>query len=76
MWRLQQKVKVHCTNTDVTASGVVVKIRPDGIDVALDQSGGDVVVRCKKSHRPFVYVGNVGGMEFVVRTDSPQLGRG
>lgn len=74
MLRLQQKVKVHCTDTDVTASGVVVKIRPDGIDVALDQ--GDVVVRCKKSHRPFVYVGNMGGMEFVVRTDTPQLGRG
>ena len=73
MLRLQQKVKVHCTDTDVTATGVVVKIRPDGIDVALE---GDVVLRCKKHHRPFVYVGNLSGMEFVVRTDAPQMGRG
>ena len=73
MLQLQQKVKVHCTDTDVTASGVVVKIRPDGIDVALE---GDVVLRCKKSPRPFVYIGNMSGLEFVVRTDTPQLGRG
>ena len=63
MLTLDQKVTVECTDTGVSASGKVVRIRPDGFDVAL----GDLIIRLYR-HKPQIYVGNQSGMEFVVRT--------
>jgi hypothetical protein len=54
---------VECTDTDVSAQGKIVRIRPDGFDVAL----GDLLIRLYR-HKPKIYVGNQSGMEFVVRT--------
>jgi hypothetical protein len=63
MLSIDQKVKVHCTDTDVSASGVIVHIRRDGFDVSL----GEFIIHLKK-HKPGIYVGQQSGMEFVVRT--------
>lgn len=63
MLTLDQKVTVECTDTGVTASGKIIRIRPDGFDVAL----GDLIIRLYR-HKPQIYVGNQSGMEFVVRT--------
>jgi len=60
---LDQKVKIHCTDTEVEADGKIVRIRPDGFDAAL----GEFIIRFNK-HRPGIYVGQQSGMEFVVRT--------
>ena len=64
MITLDQNVTVRCTDTDMDAEGVIVRIRPDGFDVSL----GGLVISLKK-HRPGIYVGHQSGMEFVVRTD-------
>lgn len=64
MLTLDQKVKVHCTDTDMDAEGVIVRIRPDGFDVSL----GTLIIGFRK-HRPGIYVGQQSGMEFVVRTN-------
>ena len=64
MIALDQKVVVHCTDTDVEASATIVRIRPDGFDVSL----GTLMISLRK-HRPGIYVGQQSGMEFVVRTD-------
>lgn len=63
MIALDQKVTLHCTDTGVDAQGVIVRIRPDGFDVAL----GELMIRLHK-HKPGIYVGQQSGMEFVVRT--------
>ena len=63
MLTLQQSVKVHCTDTDVTVDGTIIRIRPDGFDVDL----GELTIRLNK-HKPGIYVGQQSGMEFVVRT--------
>ena len=64
MITLDQKVTVHCTDTDINATGTIVRIRPDGFDVSL----GNLIIGFRK-HRPNIYVGNQSGMEFVVRTN-------
>ena len=64
MITLDQKVTVHCTDTDIDAIGTIVRIRPDGFDVSL----GNLIIGFRK-HRPNIYVGNQSGMEFVVRTN-------
>ena len=63
MLTLQQRVTVHCTDTDVEATGTIMRIRPDGFDVDL----GELTIRLKR-HKPGIYVGQQSGMEFVVRT--------
>lgn len=63
MLSLDQKVTVHCTDTDVEAKGVIIRIRPDGFDVSLES----LTIRLYK-HKPGIYVGQHSGMEFVVRT--------
>lgn len=63
MLTLDQKVTVHCTDTDANAEGVIVRIRPEGFDVSL----GELIIHLKK-HKPGIYVGHQSGMEFVVRT--------
>ncbi len=47
MLTLDQKVTVECTDTGVTASGKIIRIRPDGFDVAL----GDLIIRLYR-HKP------------------------
>ena len=37
MLTLDQKVSIHCTDTDATAEGVIIRIRPDGFDAALKE---------------------------------------
>ena len=64
MITIDQKVKIHCTDTDVDAEGTIVRIRPDGFDGSL----GLLIISLRK-HRPGIYVGQQSGMEFVVRTD-------
>ncbi|MCE2517613.1 MAG: hypothetical protein J4F41_07245 [Alphaproteobacteria bacterium] len=63
MLSLDQKVTVHCTDTDADAQGVIVRIRPDGFDVSL----GELIIHLRK-YKPGIYVGQQSGMEFVVRT--------
>lgn len=62
MIALDQQVRVHCTDTDKEMTGTVVRIRPDGVDVAVET----LVLHLKK-HRPGIFVGQHSGMEFVVR---------
>jgi hypothetical protein len=64
MIALDQKVRVRCTDTDVEADGVIIRIRPDGFDVSL----GELIIHLRK-HKPGIYVGQQSGMEFVVRTN-------
>lgn len=64
MLTIDQKVRIHCTDTDVEAQGTIIRIRPDGFDVSL----GEHVIYLKK-HRPGIYVGERAGMEFVVKTN-------
>jgi len=64
MIALDQKVRVRCTDTDVEADGVIIRIRPDGFDVSL----GKLIIHLRK-HKPGIYVGQQSGMEFVVRTN-------
>ena len=65
MLTLDKKVKVHCTDNDTTAEGVIIRIRPDGFNVAL----GDLVIQFRK-HKPGIYIGEKSGLEFVVRTQN------
>lgn len=65
MLTLDQKVKIHCTDTDMSADGVIIRIRPDGFDAALKE----LVISFRK-HKPGIYVGQQSGMEFVVRTQN------
>jgi len=64
MIALDQKVRVRCTDTDVEADGIIIRIRPDGFDVSL----GELIIHLRK-HKPGIYVGQQSGMEFVVRTN-------
>jgi len=64
MIALDQKVRVRCTDTDVEADGMIIRIRPDGFDVSL----GELIIHLRK-HKPGIYVGQQSGMEFVVRTN-------
>ena len=63
MLTLDQKVSIHCTDTDATAEGLIIRIRPDGFDAALKE-----LVISFRRHKPGIYVGQQSGMEFVVRT--------
>jgi hypothetical protein len=65
MLTLDQKVDIHCTDTDISAEGVIIRIRPDGFDATLQ----DLVISFRK-HKPGIYVGQKSGMEFVVRTQN------
>ncbi|CAI8450941.1 MAG: hypothetical protein CNE91_05350 [SAR116 cluster bacterium MED-G04] len=65
MITLDQRVKVHCTDTDAIVDGVIVRIRPQGFDVAL----GELIIHLR-NHKPGIYVGQQSGMEFVVRTQN------
>jgi len=63
MLTLDQKVTISCTDTDVEATGTIIRIRPEGFDASL----GGLIISFRK-HRPGIYVGQQSGMEFVVRT--------
>ena len=64
MIALDQKVRVRCTDTDVEADGIIIRIRPDGFDVSL----GELIIHLRK-HKPGINVGQQSSMEFVVRTN-------
>ena len=50
MITLDQRVKVHCTDTDAIVDGVIVRIRPQGFDVAL----GELIIHLR-NHKPGIY---------------------
>ena len=61
--RLDDTVKVECTDTDQSLDAQVVRMQGDRVDVMV--SGLILTLRRTK---PGLYVGNRGGMEFVLRT--------
>ena len=65
MLTIDQRVTVNCTDTGVDAEGTIIRIRPDGIDVALDT----LTLRLMRQEAG-LYVGNHSGLEFVVQTQT------
>lgn len=61
--RLDETVTVECTDTDQKMDGQIVRMQGERVDVMV--SGLILTLRRTK---PGIYVGNRGGMEFVVRT--------
>lgn len=61
------QVKVHCTDTGSTQTGTIERISKNMIGVLIDPRA-PVLVMHKQSGKN-VYVGNIAGMEFVVKTN-------
>lgn len=61
--RLDDTVTVECTDTDQKMDAQVVRMQGERIDVMI--SG---LILTLKRTRPGIYVGNRGGMEFVLRS--------
>ena len=57
--RLDQKIIVHCTNTDKEAEAVILRIQKGSIDVSI--SNAIIKLHHKK---PGFYIGNMHGLEF------------
>ena len=66
MLALDQKVTVYCTDTGNDASGTIVRIVGNRVDVMLD-GGGNLLVSLNMQ-KPGLYVGSQSGLEFVMRT--------
>lgn len=64
MLSLDRKVSLTCVETDQVASGTIVRIQGNRVDVALDQGGLMVSLHMKKAG---LYVGNQSGLEFVMK---------
>ena len=64
MLTLDAKVNLTCVETDRMASGTIVRIQGNRIDVALDQGGLMVSLHMKKAG---LYVGSQSGLEFVMK---------
>ena len=65
MLTIDQKVTLKCTDTDCDASGNIVRIVGDRVDVLLDGES-NVLVSLRKS-KPSLYVGSQSGLEFVMK---------
>ncbi|MFX4220978.1 MAG: hypothetical protein ACMVO3_08295 [Thalassobaculum sp.] len=61
--RLDDTVTVECTDTDQTMEAQVIRMQGDRVDVMV--SGLTLSLR---RTRPGIYVGNRGGMEFVLKS--------
>jgi len=64
MLTLDAKVNLTCVETDHMASGTIVRIQGNRVDVALDQGGLMVSLYMKKAG---LYVGSHSGLEFVMK---------
>ena len=60
--RLDDKVTVHCTDTEKDIPGIVLRIRGKFVDVAV----GDLILHLSQA-KPGIWVGSQAGMEFVVK---------
>ena len=65
MLTIDQKVTLECTDTGRDASGNIVRIVGDRVDVLLD-GGSNILVSLRKS-KPSLYVGSKSGLEFVMK---------
>ena len=66
MLTLDQKVTLHCNDTGKDATGTIVRIHGQRIDVMLD-GGGNLLVSLSMQ-KAGLYVGTQSGLEFVMRT--------
>ena len=66
MLTLDKKVTLHCTDTGKDATGTIVRINGNRVDVMLD-GGGNLLVSLFKQ-KAGLYVGSQSGLEFVMRT--------
>ena len=65
MLTLDKKVTLHCTDTGKDATGTIVRINGNRVDVMLD-GGGDLLVSLSMQ-KAGLYVGSQSGLEFVMR---------
>jgi hypothetical protein len=65
MLTLDQKVSLQCTDTGKDASGTIVRIMGNRVDVVLT-GGSNILVSLQKT-KPGLYVGSQSGLEFVMR---------
>ena len=63
MLSLDAKVDLTCIETDQMASGTIVRIKGNRVDVELDQGGLMVSLYMKRTG---LYVGSQSGLEFVM----------
>ena len=68
MLTLDQTVPLSCTDTGKDATGSIVRISGNRVDVMLDGCGNLLV--SLKMQKPGLYVGSQSGLEFVMRTGS------
>ena len=66
MLALDKKVTLHCTDTGKDATGTIVRINGNRVDVMLD-GGGNLLVSLSMQ-KAGLYVGSQSGLEFVMRT--------
>ena len=66
MLTLDKKVTLHCTDTGKDATGTIVRINGNRVDVMLD-GGGNLLVSLSM-RKAGLYVGLQSGLEFVMRT--------
>ncbi len=65
MLAIDQKVNLNCTDTGRDATGIIVRIVGNRVDVKLD-GGTDILVSLRMS-KPGLYVGSQSGLEFVMK---------
>ena len=66
MLTLDKKVTLHCTDSGKDATGTIVRINGNRVDVMLD-GGGNLLVSLSMQ-KAGLYVGSQSGLEFVMRT--------
>lgn len=66
MLTLDKKVTLHCTDTGKDATGTIVRINGNRVDVMLD--GGANLLVSLSMQKAGLYVGSQSGLEFVMRT--------
>ena len=66
MLTLDKKVTLHCTDTGKDATGTIVRINGNRVDVMLD-GGGNLLVSLSMQ-KAGLYVGSQSGLKFVMRT--------
>ena len=66
MLTLDKKITLHCTDTGKDATGTIVRINGNRVDVMLD-GGGNLLVSLSMQ-KAGLYVGSQSGLEFVMRT--------
>ena len=65
MLTLDQKVTLNCTDTGKDATGTIVRINGNRVDVTLD--GGGSILIALMMQKPGLYVGSQSGLEFVMK---------